>query len=524
MGSKKEKNPKKNSHYLEDLEDPAQSMADNGVDEQIAGVESMEYEAVAEGNNVLDMWEAVTVEPETVDKQLENTFASNKEFEVKIKEISEQVNSCTSAIETCKQDLASLKESFVALKTVVEGIPQTLKFPPEGQNKSKEAETYLGEISFDETPTISYNLDTLLQLVANHKASDLHVRAGNCPMVRLEGELLPVGKNKLTSADTKKLITDVMTTSQKTKLANEGSVNFARNIPGHRFRVTAYKQRGTIGAAIRFLRTDIPTFEELSLPLVMKRFANLNHGLVLVTGPAGSGKSTTLAAMVGYMNTTKKNHIITIEDPIEFVHQDNYSIITQREVGADTTSFFIALKEALRQDPNVILIGEMRDPETVWTAIMAAETGHLVFSSLHTHSTAQAIDRMIDFFSGEQQKQFRHLLAAVLKGVISLKLIQRADGKGRVPAVEVLVVTPTIASFIAEGNSSEIYPYIVQGGHEGMQTFTESLMKLYESAIITKEEALYHADHPTEFRLGIEGHTTGGATTLTIPGSPTSWV
>ena len=465
-----------------------------------------EQAAVVSHDEALDRetWEAVTVEPEP------DQFIS-KDQPFNEKKMEQFIANCFGKlIEDAKRPLveqfqeyntivSSLQEQILSLKSAVEGL-QT--------NISVSSTATIPDNEFDDA-TVSYDLDALLQLIANHKASDLHIRADNCPMVRLEGELLPIGKNILSPADTKKLITNAMTKTQLAQLNEEGSVNFAKNIPGYRFRINAYKQRGTIGAAVRLLRMDIPTIEELNLPLVLKRFAEFNHGLVLVTGPAGSGKSTTLASLMGHINNTKKHHMITIEDPIEFIHKDNLSIVTQREVGTDTGSFFGALKEALRQDPNVILIGEMRDPETVWTATMAAETGHLVFSSLHTHNTTQAIDRMIDMFSGERQQQFRYLLASVLRGIVSLRLIPRADGHGRVPAVEVMVVTPTITSLIMEGQSSEIYPYIVQGKHEGMQTFTESLTLLYENGLITKEDALFHADHPTEFRLGIEGHASG---------------
>jgi twitching motility protein PilT len=218
--------------------------------------------------------------------------------------------------------------------------------------------------------------------------------------------------------------------------------------------------------------------------------------------------------MVDYINTNRKMHVITVEDPIEFYHKDKLSLITQREVGTDTSSFADALRQALRQDPNVIMVGEMRDPETIMTAVVAAETGHLVLSTLHTPNTVQAVDRIIDTFSGELQRQFRLLLSNSLKGVVSQRLLTRADEKGRVPATEVMVVTPTISSLILEGKTEEIYPYLQQGASDGMQTFTQSLLRLYEAGLINKEEALFHADQPTEFRLGSEGHSTATASTM----------
>ena len=271
------------------------------------------------------------------------------------------------------------------------------------------------------------------------------------------------------------------------------------------------RNRGAWAFWSSMLRTEMPTVDELNLPPVLKQLSSLHSGLVLVTGPAGSGKSTTLAAMIEHINSTLKKHVITIEDPIEFVHRDKQSIVTQREIGSDTHSFGEALRQALRQDPNVILIGEMRDAETVLTAAAAAETGHLVLSTLHTQNTVQSVDRMLDYFSGDQQRQFRLLLSNVLRGVVSQRLLQRADQSGRVAALEVLMVTPTISSLILEGKTNEIYPYLQQGGTEGMQTFTASLSRLYEQGLITKEEAIYHADQPTEFRLEVEGHTTGMA-------------
>lgn len=363
--------------------------------------------------------------------------------------------------------------------------------------------------SYSTDGQLGFDLADLLQVMIKHQASDLHIKVGSPPTVRLDGELIPVGNDVLTEDDCKRLVFGAITAGQRRRLMQRKELDFAYSTPEARFRINAFLQQGTVSAAFRMLRTEMPTVEELNLPPVLKQLASLHSGLILVTGPAGSGKSTTLAAMINHINNNLKKHVITIEDPIEFVHTDSQSIITQREIGSDTPSFAEALRQALRQDPNVVLIGEMRDPETIMTAAVAAETGHLVLSTMHTQNTAQAIDRVIDIFSGDQQRQFRLLLANTLRGIVSQRLLQRADQQGRVPAVEVLIATPTISSLILEGKTNEIYPYLQQGATDGMQTFTVSLSRLYEQGLITKEEAMYHADQPTEFRLEVEGHTTG---------------
>lgn len=366
-----------------------------------------------------------------------------------------------------------------------------------------------------DTDGLGFELTDLMQVMIKHQASDLHLKVGTPPTVRLDGELIPVGNQVLSPNDARYLILTAMTPNQRRQLAHKREVDFAYATSAARFRVNAFLERGNLSAAFRMLRTEMPSLEELGLPAVLKNLASLNNGLILVTGPAGSGKSTTLAALIDYINTTRKTHVITVEDPIEFFHKDKLSLITQREVGTDTSSFADALRQALRQDPNVIMVGEMRDPETIMTAVVAAETGHLVLSTMHTPNTVQAVDRIIDTFSGELQRQFRLLLSNSLKGVVSQRLLTRADEKGRVPATEVMIVTPTISSLILEGKTEEIYPYIQQCTSEGMQTFTQSLLRLYEAGLINKEEALFHADQPTEFRLGAEGHSTATASGLT---------
>jgi twitching motility protein PilT len=348
---------------------------------------------------------------------------------------------------------------------------------------------------------LKFKLEDLLRVVIKHRASDLHLKANSPPTVRLNGELLPIGDKVLTEEDCRFLVLSAIPEGKKQRLLHLREVDHAHVSQGVRFRMNAFLERGWLSAAFRMVSSAIPPFAELGLPPVMGRLAGLHHGLVLVTGPAGCGKSTTLAALIDFINKNRKVHVVTIEDPIEYFHNDEQSFITQREIGTDTASFAEALRQALRQDPNVIMVGEMRDAETMLTAVTAAETGHLVLSTLHTPNTVQAVDRIVDAFQGNQQKQIRTLLSSCLRGVISQKLLQRADGRGRVPAIEVLVCTSTIASLIQEGNTKEIYQYIQQGAHEGMQTFTNSLTRLVEMGQVTREEALFHADQATELRL-----------------------
>ena len=348
---------------------------------------------------------------------------------------------------------------------------------------------------------LNFNLDDLLRVVIDYNASDLHIKANAPPTVRLNGDLVPIGERPLSEQDSLFLVLSSLPKEKRQNLNQIREIDAAYVSRGVRFRLNAFLERGRVSAAFRMVSTQIPNFEALGLPPVLARLSNLHNGLVLVTGPAGSGKSTTLAAAIDWINRNRRAHIVTIEDPIEYYHHDIHSFVSQREVGTDTASFAEALRQALRQDPNVIMVGEMRDTETILTAVTAAETGHLVLSTLHTPNTVQSIDRILDTFSGDQQKQIRMLLSTSLRGVISQKLLQRSDGKGRVPAVEVLVCTSTIQSLILEGNTKEIYPYIQQGGSEGMQTFTASLTRLLEQGLVTREEAAFHAEQSTEFRL-----------------------
>jgi len=355
---------------------------------------------------------------------------------------------------------------------------------------------------------LKFSLDDLLRVVIEYNASDLHIKANAPPTVRLHGDLVPIGDRPLSEADALYLVLSSLPKDKRDGFNHIREVDAAYVSRGVRFRLNAFLERGRVSAAFRMISTQVPSFDSLGLPPVLARLANVYNGMVLVTGPAGSGKSTTLAAMIDWINRNRRSHIVTIEDPIEYYHHDIHSFVSQREIGTDTVSFAEALRQALRQDPNVIMVGEMRDIETILTAVTAAETGHLVLSTLHTPNTVQSIDRILDTFSGDQQKQIRMLLATCLRGVVSQKLLQRVDGKGRIPAVEVLVCTSTIQSLILEGNTKEIYPYIQQGGSDGMQTFTHSLTKLLEQGLVSREEAMFHAEQSTEFRLATRQNDT----------------
>lgn len=348
---------------------------------------------------------------------------------------------------------------------------------------------------------LNAELDDILALLIQHKASDLHLKVGAPPVVRIEGELIPVGEQSLTPRDTQRLILNMLNPDLIQSLYKRNELDFSYQTGRGRFRVNAFLQKGTVSASFRLVRQEIPSFEQLYLPPSLEKLSEYHNGLFLVTGPAGSGKSTTLASIIDYINKREKRHIVTIEDPIEYVFDDINSIITQREVGIDTESFEKAVKMSLRQDPNVVMIGELRDPETVMQAIMAAETGHLILSTLHTPNTIQALRRLMDFFPPALQESFRASLASTLRGILSQRLIRRKDQEGRVPAVEALFTTSTISSLIRDGNIEEIYEYIKDGMSEGMITFTESLTRLFKAGLISKEDAMYHAEQYTELRL-----------------------
>src|SRR6185436_5636344 len=353
------------------------------------------------------------------------------------------------------------------------------------------------------------HVNDLLKIAVDAGASDLHLKVGSYPMMRVRGALVPATDEKrLDHEDVVAMSAAVMSTSQRQRFKEAQEVDLAYSVPGlGRFRCNIFQQRGTVGLVLRVIPMHIRSIDDLGLPQVLKGIAEEERGLVLVTGTTGSGKSTTLAAMIDYINRTRAAHVMTVEDPIEFLHRDQKSIVNQREVSVDTRSFAQALRSALRQDPDVILVGEMRDFETIETGLLASETGHLVFSTLHTLDATETINRIIAVFPPHQQKQVRLQLASVLKAVISQRLMPRADGKGRVPAVEVMVATNYVRECIENKEKTKYIKDAIQQGTSqyGMQTFDQSLYSLYKSGLITLEEALKRATNPNEFKLKIQG-------------------
>ncbi|WP_306602187.1 type IV pilus twitching motility protein PilT [Geothrix sp. 21YS21S-2] len=354
------------------------------------------------------------------------------------------------------------------------------------------------------------HINELLTTIVDLGGSDLHLKVGNYPIARVKGRLTPLTQfKKLVQEDTIAMAYSIMATDrQKAKFKENMDIDLAYSVPAlGRFRCNIFNQRGTVGMVLRVIPRRIFSIEDLMLPRALNKICEEQRGLVLVTGTTGSGKSTTLAAMIDLINATRSEHILTIEDPIEYLHRDNLSIINQREVEADCKSFATALRAALRQDPDVILVGEMRDYETIETAIHAAETGHLVFSTLHTLDASETINRVISVFPPHHQKQIRIQLSQVLKAVISQRLVPRADGQGRVPAVEVLIATETVKACIEDKDKTKgLKDVIAQGTSQyGMQTFDQSLYFLLQEGLITVEEALKRATNVGEFKLRLEG-------------------
>ncbi len=353
------------------------------------------------------------------------------------------------------------------------------------------------------------NINDLLKIAVERKASDLHLKVGTHPVIRVDGDLLQLGELKrLLQEDTIAMAFSIMNARQKQRFKEELELDIAYSVPGlGRFRCNIFQQRGTVGLVLRVIPARIKTSRELMLPSVLDEICEERRGLVLCTGTTGSGKSTTLAAMLDYINGGRSEHIVTIEDPIEFLHRDKKSLVNQREIDVDTRSFSHALRSAMRQDPDVILVGEMRDYETIETALLAAETGHLVFSTLHTLDATETINRIVSVFPPHHQKQIRIQLGQVLRAVISMRLLPRADGIGRVPAVEVMRVTPYIRDCIENKEKTKyIRDQIALGTSQyGMQTFDQSLFQLYKNGLITLEEAIRRASNPDEFKLKVEG-------------------
>lgn len=354
-------------------------------------------------------------------------------------------------------------------------------------------------------------LRQMLEKMISARASDLFFKVDSPPCLRIDGKLSPAGKKSLTAEEVEELANNIMNERQREHFEKNLELDLAYHLPQvGRFRVNIFRQRGYVGLVFRLVRTEIQSFEELNLPVkVMEQLSMEPRGLVLITGVAGSGKSTTLAAIVDYINRNRRAHIVTIEDPIEFLHEDKMSIISQREVDIDTHSFADALRHVIRQSPDVILIGEMRDLETISAAITAAETGHLVLSTLHTIDATQTMERIINFFPPYQHQEIRMELSFILKGVVSLRLLPVASGKGRIPAVALMISTPTIRKLILEGRTGELYGAIEKGGLFGMQTFNQALARLYKDGKISFDDALQATDSPDEFKLIAKGIRTG---------------
>jgi len=356
------------------------------------------------------------------------------------------------------------------------------------------------------------HIDELLRTACENKASDLHLKVGNYPYIRVDGTLRALKEYpRISSEDMVGMAFSMMTNRQKQKFKENAEMDMAHGVAGlGRFRVNLFQQRGNVGMVLRVIPTKIRTLEELFLPHVIEKICQETRGMVLVTGTTGSGKTTTLAAIVDRINSTRTDHIITIEDPIEFLHRDKKGFVNQREIEVDTANFGGALRSALRQDPDVILVGEMRDLETIHTALLAAETGHLVLSTLHTLDATETIQRIIAVFPPPEQKQIRLLLASTLKAIISQRLIRKSDGIGRVPAAEILVATEYIRDCIINPEKTRLIREAIASGvsQYGMQTFDQSIYDLYTKGLITLEEALSYASNADEFKLRISGIRT----------------
>ncbi|MBA7637643.1 MAG: PilT/PilU family type 4a pilus ATPase [Candidatus Cloacimonadota bacterium] len=361
------------------------------------------------------------------------------------------------------------------------------------------------------------NLKNLLERMVKEESSDLHLKAGSPPVLRIDGKLRVIKEEPLSPEELRKTAQQIMTKDQQEEFIRTKELDFAIGVSGlARFRVNVYMQRGSVAIAMRTIPPSIKRIDELNVPQVLKDIALKHRGLILCTGTTGSGKSTTLAAMIEHINENISKNVITIEDPIEFLFRDKKSVISQRELGMDTHSFANALKHVMRQDPDVILIGEIRDKDTMDVALKAADTGHLVLSTLHTLNASETINRIISFYPPHQQQHIRVLLSATMIGVISLRLLARADEKGRVPAVEIMIVTPTIKEYILDPVKTLLIPTAIEEGSQyHMQSFDQSIMKLYSEGVISYEDAMANVTNPDEFNLklrGIKGTSEAGWT------------
>jgi twitching motility protein PilT len=363
------------------------------------------------------------------------------------------------------------------------------------------------------------DVNGLLRHMVEVGASDLHLKVGNVPFVRVDGELQPTEFPALTPEDTASAAVALMPEHKRREFDETSEADLGYTMPAvGRFRINVFRQRGVVGLAIRRVRSEVPTVAELLLPPVIEELADTIRGLVLVTGPTGTGKTTTIASMIGHINRTRRTHIVTIEDPIEVVHDDDRAIIQQREVGLDTGSYAAALRHVVRQDPDVIFVGEIRDSESALSAIQAAETGHLVITTMHTIDSTETINRLLDLFPSEHQREVRTSFAGALRGIVSQRLVPRADDMGRVPAVEVLVATGRVYDRIIDPEATiEIRDIIAEGGYYGMQTFDQALVKLVHDGLVTEEEAKLASTNPHDFVLALRGSLSRDAVGLAGP-------
>ncbi|MEO0480702.1 MAG: PilT/PilU family type 4a pilus ATPase [Planctomycetota bacterium] len=361
-----------------------------------------------------------------------------------------------------------------------------------------------------------------LKVAVKEGASDLVLKVGSCPAVRLAGSIRFLGDTPLEPEPLQRFLVEVLDERAMAEFEEQGASDFALDLPGvGRFRCNAFRQSGDVGFVFRRVQTETPDFKSLHLPVQpLKKLASMKRGLVLATGTAGSGKSTTLASMIDYVNQNARKHIITIEDPIEFQFEDRMSIVNQREIGTDCASFAASLRQAVRQSPDVILIGEMRDRETVEAAIAAAETGHLVFSTLHTVNAVQTVERIISFFPPHQHQLIRLQLALNLAGVVSMRLIKTKEGNKMMPAVELMMNTPTVRDLLQQGETRKLPQALSEGGFYGTMTFNQSLIRLFEAGNISLEDALASSDNPDELKMQMRGITAGGQTKSTPSAAP----
>jgi len=362
---------------------------------------------------------------------------------------------------------------------------------------------------------MAVNIDDILAQMVDKRASDIFLKVGHVPSVRVDGRVINLPGQSLSPHDIEDILNQLIDEATIEAFLQTRELDFAYDAPGlGRFRVNLFRQRGTTAVVCRHIQERIPSFEDLGLPVEsLRKLCQMQRGLVLVTGVAGSGKSTTLAAMINFINSTQRRHIVTVEDPIEYLYKDDRSVINQRELGQDTLGYTEALKAVVRQSPDVIMIGEMRDQATMTAALTAAETGHLVFSTLHTINATQTVERIINYFPPHQHNLLRLQLSMVLEGVISLRLLPRFDMEGRVPAVEVMMRTPTVRELLYEGETRALYPAIQEGGYYGCQTFNQSLLQLFHAGMLALEDALIAADNPDELSMQIKGVMKGSRAT-----------